>query len=294
MKNNKEIPAVDLSSIQGKNFGFRIASNREILLNEKLDHDPFRPHRIGFYAILYILEGKGNHFIDFKEYQYKKGSIIFISKEQVHAFEKSWERKAMFLLFNEEFLEKGSIGSNLMQELSLYNYYLFPPVINLKEDQIGIFSELVKQIKEEYDAPDDRLTEEIIHSSLKIFLCIAERIRKENRRELPKFKYREEYLQFQKLLSSEILHQRQVKHYADKLLISTKKLNRITQEIVGKPAKNHINDFLITEMKRLLMNTSFNIKEIAYKTGFEETTNFVKYFKKYTQLTPTEFRFQYQ
>jgi len=293
MKNNKEIPAVELSSIEDKGFGFKIASNRDILVNQKLDHDPFRPHRIGFYAILYILKGEGNHYIDFKEYKYQKGSIIFISKEQVHAFEKSWERKAMFLLFNEDFLEKGSTGSKLMEQLSLYNYHLYSPVINLKENQIIIFSELVERIKEEYDSPDDLLTEEIIHSSLKVFLCLAERIRKENRKMILRPKYHEEYLQFQKLLSIHILESRQVQFYAEKMFISTKKLNRITQEILGQTAKNHIHAFLIIEMKRLLMNTSFTIKEIAYKTGFEETTNFVKYFKKYTKLSPTEFRLQF-
>ncbi len=73
-------------------------------------------------------------------------------------------------------------------------------------------------------------------------------------------------------------------------MMSTKKLNRIVQEIMHQPAKAYINEILIIEMKRLLMNTNFSIKEIAYKTGFEDPTNFVKYFKKSTQKTPIEFR----
>ena len=34
-------------------------------------------------------------------------------------------------------------------------------------------------------------------------------------------------------------------------------------------------------------------KEISYKIGFEDPTNFVKYFKKYTELTPIDFRKKY-
>jgi len=268
-------------------------SNREVLLEADLNHNPFRPHRIRFYAILFILEGEGVHTVDFKTYPYQKGSIIFISKEQVHAFEKSWERKAYFLLFTEEFLEKGSLGSNLMQQLSLYNYHLYSPVINLKQEQLREFTTLIKRIKEEFDAPDDLLTEEIIHSSLKIFLCMAERIRKENRSLTPRSKYHEEFKQFQNLLSKHISNSRKVKFYADQLHISTKKLNRITQEMLDQPAKNYINDFLITEIKRLLMNTTLSIKEVAHRSGFEETTNFVKYFKKYTAQKPTTFRNSY-
>ena len=52
---NKNIPSVNLP-LPEKAFGFKIANNREILLSEDLDHNPFRPHRIQFYAILFILE----------------------------------------------------------------------------------------------------------------------------------------------------------------------------------------------------------------------------------------------
>ena len=153
-----------------------------------------------------------------------------------------------------------------------------------------IFKELVLRIKEEFDAPDDVLTEEIIQSSLKIFLCLAERIRKENRKEETQSRYKEEFNLFRKLVKKKILESRQVRFYADELGMSTKKLNRITQDVMGQAAKSYINDFLIIEIKRLLVNTSLSIKEIAYTTGFEEATNFVKYFKKYAGMNPSEFR----
>lgn len=290
---NQEIPSVNLGQMQHKAFGFRIASNREILLYDELDHNPFRPHRIQYYAVLFILEGEGNHYIDFKTYHYQRNSIIFVSKEQVHAFERNLNRDAFFLMFTEEFLEKGSSASNLMQELSLYNYHLYPPVIQLQEKQTALLRQLSEGMRNESDAPSDVLTEEIVHATLIIFLCLAERIRKENRKLVPRSKYHEEYVQFQKLLNKHIFESRQVKYYADTLLISTKKLNRITQEMLGKPAKSYINEFLVIEIKRLLMNTSFTIKEIAYQTGFEEVTNFVKYFKKHSGFNPTEFRKSY-
>jgi len=292
MKKN-EIPSIDLVQIHKKDFGFQIVNNREILLNDELKHNPFRPHRIRFYAILFIKEGTGIHSIDFKDYTYKRGSVIFISKEQVHAFEKNMERKALFLLFTEEFLEKESLGSNLMQQLSLYNYHLYPPVINLHEKELVVFSELLDLLKLEFDSANDLLTEEIMHSSLKIFLCLAERIRKRNQKLKPRSKYLDEFLRFQKLLTLNIQKTRKVKAYAEELLISSKKLNRITQEISGKPAKGYINEFLIVEIKRLLMNPAFSIKEVAHQSGFEETTNFVKYFKKQVGMNPSEFRVQF-
>lgn len=294
MKVEKHIPGVDLPNLHNKAFEFAIVSNREILdHNLPTTHDPFRPHRIRFYAILFILEGEGKHFVDFKSYDYKKGSIIFIAKDQVQAFQTNDEREAYFLLFTENFIERGSLSSNLMQELSLYNYHLYSPVINLEADQMNIFKSLVNRIKKEYDAPDDNLTEEIIQSSLKIFLGLSERVRKKNQSTLSVSKYQIEFNQFQNLLNKHLFNSRQVQFYANEMGMSTKKLNRITQELMNKPVKTYINDSLILEIKRFLMNTSLSIKEISYKTGFEDPTNFVKYFKKYTELTPIDFRKRY-
>lgn len=293
MKNKKSIPEIELVKVHEKDFGFQIVNNREILQEASLDHNPFVPHRIRFYAILFILEGEGVHYIDFKSYQYKKGSIIFISREQVHAFEKNLERQAFFLLFTEDFLQKGSAASNLMQELSLYNYHLYPPVIHLNDEQLDAFSNLVLRLKREFDRPSDLLTEEIMSSALKIFLCLAERIRKENRKLIPRSKYQDDYVKFQNLLNKHILENRKVKFYANQLGVSTKTLNRITREMLDQSVKDSINNFLIIEIKRFLINTSLSIKEIAYQSGFEEVTNFVKFFKKNTGKSPTTFRKQF-
>jgi AraC-like DNA-binding protein len=287
------IPSVQLSSLQEKSFGFRITSNRDMLLNDGLNYNPFRPHRIRYYAVLFVLEGEGYHYIDFKKYAYQSGSMIFISREQVHAFEKNLERDAYFLLFEEEFLARGGEQSKLLQHLSLYNYHLYPPVVQVPNAQLGLLQLLAKKMLYEFDAPNDYLKVELLHSALEIFLCLAERMRKDGKADDTDSPQHRTYFQFQKLLQQHVFETRQVSFYADQLSISSKTLNRITQQILGQTAKNHIHDFLIIEMKRLLMNTSLSIKEISYQSGFEETTNFVKYFKKRTDVTPTEFREQY-
>ncbi len=181
-----------------------------------------------------------------------------------------------------------------MQRLSLYNYHLYPPTIQLREAQMRIFTELVVNLKKEYDAPDDAFTEELLQSALKMFLIMAERIRQRKRKDQKMSKSQRNFLEFQQLLQQHLPFERKVKFYADAMSVSTKKLNRLTQEIMQQAAKNYINEMAVIEMKRLLMNTSLSIKEIAFKTGFEEPTNFVKYFKKISGLTPIAFRNQYQ
>jgi AraC family transcriptional regulator, transcriptional activator of pobA len=67
-------------------------------------------------------------------------------------------------------------------------------------------------------------------------------------------------------------------------------LNQATTKVLGKSPKEIIDNRILLEAKRLLAHTNENVKEIAYTLGFEEPTNFIKYFKKHSTFTPTEFR----
>ena len=56
-------------------------------------------------------------------------------------------------------------------------------------------------------------------------------------------------------------------------------------------SKNTIDNYVVLEIKRELIS-NIPIKEIAYKFGFIETTNFIKYFKKQTNISPSKFKEQ--
>ena len=51
-----------------------------------------------------------------------------------------------------------------------------------------------------------------------------------------------------------------------------------------------VQEFLLLESKRMLLDPSLQIKEIAYELGFNEPTNFTKFFKKFENTSPESFR----
>jgi AraC-like DNA-binding protein len=55
-------------------------------------------------------------------------------------------------------------------------------------------------------------------------------------------------------------------------------------------AKRVIIERIILEAKRLLAHSSDPVAGISSHLGFDEPTNFVKFFKRETDLTPTQFR----
>lgn len=59
---------------------------------------------------------------------------------------------------------------------------------------------------------------------------------------------------------------------------------------VGNSFKEYLNMIRIEESKRLLTNSSYSIVDIAVAVGFEDQSYFSKVFKKYTGITPKQYR----
>jgi len=74
------------------------------------------------------------------------------------------------------------------------------------------------------------------------------------------------------------------------LNITYKSLNEICKLATNNTAKQLIDLETVLEAKRKLAVEDILIQTLAYELGFEEVTNFVKYFKRHTGLTPSQFK----
>jgi len=103
-------------------------------------------------------------------------------------------------------------------------------------------------------------------------------------------KYKSIYKNFKQLVVNHVLEEVKVSDYAKRLFVSAGHLNDVVKEITGKNAKNIINEQRILEAKRLLFWTNTPIREVAYKTGFDDPAYFTRFFKKYTGMLPSDFQ----
>jgi two-component system, response regulator YesN len=62
------------------------------------------------------------------------------------------------------------------------------------------------------------------------------------------------------------------------------------KQSTGSSFKEYLNMIRIEESKRLLANTDYSVIDIAVATGFDTQSYFSKVFKKYTGLTPRQYR----
>jgi AraC-like DNA-binding protein len=81
-----------------------------------------------------------------------------------------------------------------------------------------------------------------------------------------------------------------VARYASLLGCSEKSLSRATYAVAQMSAKTLLVDRLVLEAKRMLAHSSSPVGAIALDLGFDEATNFVKFFRRETGMTPGAFR----
>ncbi len=83
---------------------------------------------------------------------------------------------------------------------------------------------------------------------------------------------------------------RTIPEYAEALKITPNHLNRVVKRETGKPVSQWIDDSLIIRAKALLCETDLPVSEVAERLNILDSSYFTRKFKKYTLLTPLEFR----
>lgn len=77
---------------------------------------------------------------------------------------------------------------------------------------------------------------------------------------------------------------------ADCVHLNPAYFSSIFKQSTGSSFKEYLNMVRIEESKRLLANTDYSIIDIAVAAGFEDQSYFSRVFKKYTGLTPKQYR----
>lgn len=273
------------------NLEFEILDLSEILKLKK--NMMIVPHRAQFYHIMWIEKGKGTHHVDFNPIELEDNCIIFVAHNSVGVFDEQGVYEGKVIIFTDNFFSKNKQDLQFLHSCILYSnlYNTTKLKLNPKVSQLKVF---LNTMQTEYLRKPDHAQFQILHNMLHIFLLQAEReMKKQGFEELKPSPNLDLLVSFKALLEEGFQKEKSVKHYASKLNISEKQLHKATSTLVEKTPKQIIDERVLLEAKRLLAHSSQSIKEIAYELGYEEPTNFIKYFRKHTLTTPTEFRDQF-
>ncbi|WP_366185865.1 helix-turn-helix transcriptional regulator [Flavobacterium ovatum] len=281
----KNIPNISFQSVEkSKDFECLNLADLFARMPDIVDHNPTQPHRISFFALLLVTKGFGTHQIDLKEYDLKAGTVLKIAKGQVHAFQKNAKYEGYLIIFTEDFVVNHFSKSSINMISHLYNYHISSPIFSNEAGNKIFLDQLMVEVKNE----NNYAKENIVAALLNLYLLRLEREFNDTLENNNSNHYAI-FIQFKNLVEAHYTSTRNVKDYANKLFISTKHLNQVVKEFTLNTAKHFIDDFVILETKRAMVSSNNSLKEIAFAVGFDEVTNFTKFFKKHTGTTPKQF-----
>lgn len=251
------------------------------------------PHRAQFYHILWIEKGKGTHYIDFNPINIEDNTILFMPQNCINMFDKNGSYKGKAIIFTDSFFSKNSHDIQFLRSSMLFSD-LYDNTL-LKVNSMGSQLNFIFNLMEtEYQKEPDSAQYNILHNLLHVFLLQSERaIKKQGFEELKPSANLDYLLLFKDLLDQNFKKEKSVNKYAFEVNISEKQLHKATTTLLDKTPKQIIDERILLEAKRLLTHSNQSIKEIAYELGYDEPTNFIKYFRKHTESTPSEFREQF-
>jgi AraC family transcriptional activator of pobA len=249
---------------------FNIRKVEDLLSGKKMVQEL---HRHSFFFVLVLPKAVGEHSIDFTPYPVGDGCVFFTRPGQVHQLSLASGTTGYMMAIEKEFYSPPARSAGK-------NYFLFEP------DQVKKLMTLLNIVFQEYVEKQER-HQEVIRSVLDVFFVQVLRQDSIGRNA----DYTQEKLdELLALIETEGVQNRQVAYYADKMHLSAWQLNAITKAAVGKTCSELVTDHVLLEAKRHLLATSGQINQIAGQLGFEDTSYFIRFFKKHTGSSPEAFR----
>lgn len=255
---------------------------------------PFRPHIHGFYQIIWFKEGKGVHYVDFKEYPVEPNTLFFISPGQIHCFNGQTGGEGYIIHFNESFLSDEGSSENVFLKYNMFNAFDDVPYYKVASANTPRFDSLIQSMMNELTCSSLFAHKDYLKYLLKLFLIDIQRMGQRGTG-IPlciNNSANRTFVRFRQMLEHHYRTMHTVKEYAAHLNVSTKTLTNCVYESSHSTPLALINDRILLEAKRQLLHSSLKIKEIAFGLGFEDPSYFVKFFKRQTGFLPAEFREQ--
>ncbi|NEQ53744.1 MAG: AraC family transcriptional regulator [Leptolyngbya sp. SIO3F4] len=258
------------------------------------DHDPSKPHRLHFHALILFTQGQGTHGVDFVDYSVKAGTLIHICANQIHHFGHTQGLDAFMVVFLPAALPTNLLGlsTSISSPLSWSTIqYIWPSVTSLEPNHAQMLQQHI-ELLETYQTTDFG-QQPAAQYLLWSIISFASQVAVESGKYPQDKPIDPRFLEFVELLEQSFESCRNVKWYAEQMNCSAKTLYRICMVTIGKSPKVITNERVAVEAQRRLLFGKTTVQEVGHSLGFEETTNFVKFFRRLVGQNPDNFRTLY-
>ncbi|MBP7555349.1 MAG: AraC family transcriptional regulator [Chitinophagaceae bacterium] len=284
----------DLAKIPTLKTSASIAGLSVEINHSVYEHDLFKTQfRSDFIAILLVTKGEITVGSNLHKYRVGRQDVFVAAPHTVKQLISAREGTQLNIIsFTADFLSRTGMSRNTPDLLDYASSQLNPHWKLSKSDAAQLLHSM-KELKSRYTAAATHpFGTEILYHTFHILLYEMAALSKRYSNLLSTRLSLKENLvmNFFNLVQKQFSTQRSVQQYASQLNVTPKYLTETVKEFSGKNAGEIVDDFVMLEAKLLLDNPALSIAEIAYTLNFSNQSFFGKYFKRFTGMSPKEYR----
>lgn len=268
-------------------FLYACAGENPLYISEtEIKEKIFQSHS-NYFSIIWIKEGTGTVETEYTKDTYHPNEIYCFNTYHAFSFLPETKTSIAFLIFHPNFFcietFHHEVGCNGVLFNQVYNGAKVEIDKKEMEELEQLFTNIAQESKQQNFAAD-----ELLFSYLKILLIRLTRIKTDSSDKnagtepFPSMLIR--------LINENFLTNRQPKFYASAMNISVKTLGNYCRMYFKRNITSIITEKIILKAKWELLHTADSVKEIAYKSGFDDEFYFSRFFKKHIGLSPKDFR----
>ncbi len=246
------------------------------------------PNRQYKFMLILCRSGNAKIEIDNQPYEIISGHFLTITPKQYYQFIEINTCDGYVLEFTYDFFCKNDKAIELIYHNGLYCHFGLNELIKIpNEESLRMVDIYFNSIKSELINKQFEY-ETSLHAIIKLLIIEVSRC-KIIQQKRPLYKPDALFLQFLNLVRDSFEKRLTIKEYANSLNISEQKLNELTKKNTNEKTQQLINDLIILEAKRLFNYENLNVKQVAYKLGFDDTHYFSRFFKKQTSTRASDY-----
>jgi len=273
---------------QTNTLGFQLEKVDDSIHPISDDEIVLQPHRDDHYIFLLLEAGCCSFMVDFNVVEMHHQTMLVILPAQVHHFINSTNATGWFVA-----MDATLVGETFRPVFEDHLHEIRPVALTSSDNMLQCLQLLYNVQQQDPSKPYRRhsmyaLVSAFVAMAASVITGLSEPVKGQVTRPVSITRA------FKKLVTEKFVTLKNPADYAAELSITTSYLNEVVKAITGATVSYWIQHETMLEARRLLYHSDLTVKEIAYRTGYDDPAYFQRMFRKVLLCTPMEFRNRYR
>lgn len=254
-------------------------------------------HNHNFYELIIIESGKGTHHLNGVTFPYQKGDVFLLRPSDAHEFTIQTKTRFIYIKFTEEYIWKNFLMNKknelkkMIQLLMEDRSFIYESVIKSKTDREHLL-QLSRILLHEFSYKglyNKEVTADLFSG---IFTILVRNTMSNTTNQKWAFKNVSRIDRILYYINVNFLDtdRMKIENMAKEFMLSPNYISIYIKKETGFSIQQHIIQYKVKAAEKLLLQSHYNISEIADKLGFNDVSHFNKIFKTYRSKSPSAFK----